>query len=269
MKFKNPWVSATQRLLTKEAEHALYEKAANDIELNNIHKGIWTKAFSLSEGDEKKQKAKYIELMVEHFKDLILAGEELEDILATEEEKRKKADAEKKKKEHYEKVKAEQKKAEQQKNQAIWDKKRKDDEIKKEKLKNKKEEDARWLQTDEGKKYVRKKKVLIFGGIAIPLLLISFSIFNKNYPKHMTYECGSGADKTVVYIDSKTDGVIRNLTNGRNAYSPPGARNEQYIVYATWQSTTGEGFMYKVDTGELGQVNPNRLCIFLDSKRHF
>jgi len=37
MKFKNPWVSATQRLLTKEAEHALYEKAANDIELNNIH----------------------------------------------------------------------------------------------------------------------------------------------------------------------------------------------------------------------------------------
>lgn len=149
MKFKNPWVSATQRLLTKEAEHALYEKAANDIELNNIHKGIWTKAFSLSEGDEQKQKAKYIELMVEYYKDLILAGEELEDILATEEEKRKKAEAENKKKEYYEKVKAEQKKAEQQKkdqeeverlervkhmkafkkqNQAKWDKERKDNE---------------------------------------------------------------------------------------------------------------------------------------------
>ena len=53
-------MSPTERLLTKEAEHALYEKAANDIELNNIHKGIWTKAFSLTEGDEKKQKAKYI-----------------------------------------------------------------------------------------------------------------------------------------------------------------------------------------------------------------
>jgi flagellar biosynthesis GTPase FlhF len=290
MKFKNPWVSATQRLLTKEAEHALYEKAANDIELNNIHKGIWTKAFSLSEGDEQKQKAKYIELMVEYYKDLILAGEELEDILATEEEKRKKAEAENKQKEHYEKVKAEQKKAEQQKkeqeeierlervkhmkafkkrNQAIWNKKRKDDEVKNEKLKNKKEEDARLLQTDEGEKYARKKKILIFGGMAISLLVIAFSIFNKNYPKHMTYECGSGADKTIVYIDSKTDGVIRNLTTGRNAYSPPDARNEQYIVYVTWQSITGEGFMYKVDTGELGQVNPNRLCIFLDFKRHF
>ena len=112
MNFKNPWVSATERLLTKEAEHALYEKAANDIELDNIHKGIWTKAFSLSEGNEQKQKAKYIELMVEYYKDLILAGEEIEDILETEDEKRKKAEAEQKRKN--EKLKAEQRRKEEQ-----------------------------------------------------------------------------------------------------------------------------------------------------------
>lgn len=57
MKFKNPWISATERLLTKDAEHALYEKAANDIESSIIHKGIWTKAFSLTDGDEKKTKS--------------------------------------------------------------------------------------------------------------------------------------------------------------------------------------------------------------------
>ena len=93
MKFRNPWVSATERLLTKDAEHALYEKAANDIELSNINKGVWTKAFSLSDGNEQKQKAKYIELMVEYYKDLILAGEELEDIIASEEEIIKKHEA--------------------------------------------------------------------------------------------------------------------------------------------------------------------------------
>ena len=86
MKFKNPWISATERLLTKDAEHALYEKAANDIESSIIHKGIWTKAFSLTDGDEKKQKAKYIELMVEYYKDLILAGDEIENIIKKKDE---------------------------------------------------------------------------------------------------------------------------------------------------------------------------------------
>ena len=38
-----------------------------------------------AEGNEAKQKALYIELMVQHYKDEIRAGEELEMILKTEE----------------------------------------------------------------------------------------------------------------------------------------------------------------------------------------
>lgn len=211
MKFKNPWVSATQRLLTKEAEHALYEKAANDIELNNIHKGIWTKAFSLSEGDEKKQKAKYIELMVEYYKDLILAGEELEDILATEEDKRRKAEAEKKKKEHYEKVKAEQKKAEQQKkeqeeleklervknmkafkkrNQAIWDKKRKDD------------ENLKKLQ-EANKSPVKKNSALLLISIFVIAILFIHYAVNVFQSNQSVFILGKHSDKINWALENK------------------------------------------------------------------
>lgn len=161
MEFKNPWVSATKRLLTKEAEHALYEKAANDIELNNIHKGIWTKAFSLTEGDEKKQKAKYIELMVEHYKDLILAGEELEDILATEEEKRKKAEAAKAAEEE-KKKKAEAFAAEAKKKNDAY-KKKLDAEIEKE---------EKWLQSDEGKKSRFQERIVLIACAVIIVFII-------------------------------------------------------------------------------------------------
>ena len=91
MKFKNPFKSRIEHLLSKEAEYQLYKKAADDIEADIIDKGIWTKAFALAEGDEKKQKVFYIELIVEHYKDLIKAGEELETILKTESEKKKEA----------------------------------------------------------------------------------------------------------------------------------------------------------------------------------
>ena len=86
MKFRNPFKSDIEHLISNEAENALYEKAANDIDEKIIDKGIWTKAYSRAQGDEVKQKVFYIELIVEHYKDLIRAGEELAHILATKEE---------------------------------------------------------------------------------------------------------------------------------------------------------------------------------------
>ena len=90
MKFKTPFKSATDRLISKEEERQLYEKAGLDIENNNIDKGLWVKALGKAEGDEVKQKGIYIELMVEHYRDEIRAGEELAKILATEANKEKK-----------------------------------------------------------------------------------------------------------------------------------------------------------------------------------
>ena len=89
MKLRNPFQSATDRLISKEVEHKLYEKASIDIENGSIDRGIMTKAFSNAQGDEVKQKAIYIELMVEHYKDEIRAGEELAKVLATEADKAK------------------------------------------------------------------------------------------------------------------------------------------------------------------------------------
>ena len=84
MKVRNPFASNIEKLVSKEAENALYEKAWDDIENNIIDKGIWTKAYAMSDGDEQKQKSAYIRLIVEHYKDLIKAGEELEVILKNE-----------------------------------------------------------------------------------------------------------------------------------------------------------------------------------------
>ena len=92
MKFRNPFQSPIARFISKEAEYQLYEKVATDIENNNIEKGVWAKALSDADGDEVKQKAIYIELMVENYKDLIKAGEELEEILAAEFERKAKED---------------------------------------------------------------------------------------------------------------------------------------------------------------------------------
>jgi len=87
MKIKNPFQSATKRFISKEIENQLYEKASEDIENNLIHKGIWTRAFAKADGNESRQKAIYIELMVQHYKDEIAAGEEIEKILMSEAEK--------------------------------------------------------------------------------------------------------------------------------------------------------------------------------------
>ena len=84
MKFRNPFQSAIKRNFMKEAELRLYEKVAKDIENNDIDKGVWTKAFTQADGDTSKQKVIYIELMVEHYKNLIIAKQELEEARAIE-----------------------------------------------------------------------------------------------------------------------------------------------------------------------------------------
>jgi len=85
MKIKNLFSSATKKLVDKEAEKALYLMVAEDIDSNIIDKGMWTKAFAQAEGNEARQKAIYIDLMVDFYKAEILAGEQLANILAKEE----------------------------------------------------------------------------------------------------------------------------------------------------------------------------------------
>jgi hypothetical protein len=256
MKFRNPWVSATERLLTKDAEHALYEKAANDIESSNIHKGIWTKAFSLSDGNEQKQKAKYIELMVEYYKDLILAGEELEDIIASEEDIIKKREAQDKV-ERDEIAKREKEQALKQKeHKEIWEKEKKQ-----------KEEHRQYLATPEYKERIKKeKRLFLIAGIVL-ISVVALLQLNKEFSKKMTYECGSGDNKEIVVRES--DDLIINKTTGRNSYNMNFDRqkDDNFIVYTLWQSITGEGYMYKVDTNELGQLEPKQLCVYIGQKR--
>ena len=84
MKFKNPFQSATEKVISTSEENKLYEKVTVAIENNDIDKGVWTKAFTQADGDTSKQKVIYIELMVEHYKNLIIAKQELEEARAIE-----------------------------------------------------------------------------------------------------------------------------------------------------------------------------------------
>ena len=86
MKFKNPFSSPLRDFLTEAEETALYEQAATEIENGIMNKGLWAKALSKADGNEEKQKAIYIELLVDYFKKEIAAGKELASILAREEE---------------------------------------------------------------------------------------------------------------------------------------------------------------------------------------
>ena len=86
MKFKNPFSSPLKDFLTEAEETALYEQAATEIENGIMNKGLWAKALSKADGNEEKQKAIYIELLVDYFKKEIAAGKELASILAREEE---------------------------------------------------------------------------------------------------------------------------------------------------------------------------------------
>ena len=93
MKFKNPLTSSIERFSKEKEEHKLYEKIANDLDANNIDKGVWTKAFAKSGGDETKQKALYIELMIDYYMKEMAAQEELENIKRKEKEKQDRLDA--------------------------------------------------------------------------------------------------------------------------------------------------------------------------------
>jgi len=111
------------------------------------------------------------------------------------------------------------------------------------------------------------KKNLIM--IAVFLFIISLWFLNLQFPKQMTYECGSGDNKEIVVRES--DNLIKNKTTGRNSYNLDFDRqdDDNFIVYMLWQSITGEGYMYKVNTNELGQLKPKQLCVYVGSKRYF
>ena len=113
------------------------------------------------------------------------------------------------------------------------------------------------------------KKLLSVIGLCLVLISVgAFSWFNKEFPKYITYECGSGDSKEIVVRES--DDLIRNKTTGRNAYNMDFNRQgfDSVIVYMLWDSITGEGYMYKKDTKELEQMNPNQLCKYVSSERH-
>ena len=150
MKFSNPFQSKIDKLISKEEENALYEKAAFDIEANIINKGLWTKAFTKAKGVEEKQKYIYIELVVEYYKDLIMAGEELEDILATEEKKAYK---------EAQSFKEEQDRQNKKHNTQ-------------EDIDREKKEYEEWLKTPEGKEETRKENFSFALVIFFPIILI-------------------------------------------------------------------------------------------------
>lgn len=89
MKLRNPFQSATEKVISTSEENRLYEKVTTAIENNDIDKGVWTKAFTQANGDTTKQKVIYIELMVEYYKNLMLAEQELEEVRLAEEAERK------------------------------------------------------------------------------------------------------------------------------------------------------------------------------------
>ena len=77
--------TATNKLIGKEAEYKLYEMVSNEIASGEKDIGVWTKAFSMSNGNEQMAEAKYIELMVQRYKDSIEAGQEMEEIIQNKE----------------------------------------------------------------------------------------------------------------------------------------------------------------------------------------
>jgi hypothetical protein len=50
-------------------ENELFEKAYNEVENGELNTGLWARALSDSDGEEKKARALYLKLRVQHFKD--------------------------------------------------------------------------------------------------------------------------------------------------------------------------------------------------------
>ena len=102
--------------------------------------------------------------------------------------------------------------------------------------------------------------------IAVFLFIISLWFLNLQFPKQMTYECGSGDTKEIVYIQEE-ELVVRNITTGKNAYAFLKNSSDEFIVYIVWQTLTSEGYIYNVDTKELEQLEPKQLCKYMGKKR--
>ena len=77
--------SKTKKFLDKEILYKFYSQVANDIQSGIKDDGVWAKAYSDAMGDAQKQKAIYIELMVER---LILSYEVEEEIRSKEQIKK-------------------------------------------------------------------------------------------------------------------------------------------------------------------------------------
>tara|TARA_A100001015_G_scaffold157512_1_gene174777 strand:+ start:415 stop:891 length:477 start_codon:yes stop_codon:yes gene_type:complete len=61
-------LTARQKLISQEEELYIYEQIGNELDNDIKDEGLWIKALSLSEGNEDKTKAKYIQLMIEKIK---------------------------------------------------------------------------------------------------------------------------------------------------------------------------------------------------------
>ena len=156
MKFRNPFQSAIKRNFMKEAELRLYEKVAKDIENNDINNGVWTKAFTKSNGDVAKQKSIYIELMVELYEDRLRAEEELEVILASA---------------------ANKDKADQQEQEAQQQARQREAEVKKKDEEERKKRHEKWVAgaAERERKANQETKILLiifFSFIALMVLLV-------------------------------------------------------------------------------------------------
>lgn len=90
--------SATNKVISREAEYKLYEQVARDIAEGEKDEGVWTLAFAKSEGNSQKTEALYIELMVQRYKDEMDASIEL--LEKSQEEAQKKKEIEEAKKEN-------------------------------------------------------------------------------------------------------------------------------------------------------------------------
>ena len=60
------------------AEDWVYEKVAEEIERNDLRKGLWLKASSEAMGDDKKARAIYVKLRVRQFVDELELAEKIE-----------------------------------------------------------------------------------------------------------------------------------------------------------------------------------------------
>jgi hypothetical protein len=62
------------------SEEQLYAAVGEEIVTKNVSRGLWTKAFAITLGDEAKTKAVYVELRVEQIRQQIIVANETEEM---------------------------------------------------------------------------------------------------------------------------------------------------------------------------------------------